>query len=576
MASNYKIGQQPQAQPMEQYPPFYDPQKQKEKQDLENAPMQLMNMFANAKGFEGASWQADEYTRLNQELGNKMKHILFSDYSPAAKQYAAAALLIDNLTGDMYNKRMSLNEYKVQEDEYDKQLAGYVAQKQIDTETAEMMRKINNGKNKKIYKKAIESGSGIPHPEQYFVPIINNSDNFYNPKFYQLKKEGSVNVSSGSAGDIRADLAGSSTSKNAGRGNISFEYYNEERYENDAATIFMQDLESPYGYLTKAKVYEDYISIISEELGSGSGEFEKERKKAEAILFSNAPKIYTDPEKTKLVTDLDIISDIYMGLKLDDVKAGERTIKKGEGEGVTYYFNFKEFADDNKELVLNKEEIELIENSSRTYNSATRTYEYKKRSALTLSLSFGNKVQYYTNQAITAQSNEDMAEFTTKGNALFNLRKGDLELIDSIMALNTDNTNSILANDFLNGIQQNKTLLQIANDKKMSIESTEILLPSAEELKKYIEKNNNKSYNDVLSWYYSQSILNVSVKTRRNTLNSGNNTNPLLLNTQNDDKIAMSFYLPLDLNIKADQQRTTIQFSSEIQKIFNALKEKEK
>ena len=70
MASNYKIGQQPQAQPMEQYPPFYDPQKQKEKQDLENAPMQLMNMFANAKGFEGASWQADEYTRLNQELGN--------------------------------------------------------------------------------------------------------------------------------------------------------------------------------------------------------------------------------------------------------------------------------------------------------------------------------------------------------------------------------------------------------------------------------------------------------------------------------------------------------------------------
>lgn len=575
MASNYKIGQQPQAQPMEQYPPFYDPQKQKEKQDLENAPMQLMNMFANAKGFEGASWQADEYTRLNQELGNKMKHILFSDYSPAAKQYAAAALLIDNLTGDMYNKRMSLNEYKVQEDEYDKLLTQYIAQKEIDPGTAEIMRKINNGKNKKIYENAKNNNLAIPHPETYLVPIINNSDNFYNKKFFQLKEQGIVSVSSGTGGTIQAELAGSSTSKNAGRGNISFEYFNEERYKNDAATIFMQDLESPYGYLTKARIYNDYISLINEEFKNTPEDLERERKIAEATLFGNAPKIYEDPEKTKLVTDLSTITDIYMGLKLDDVKTGERKIKKGE-QAVTYYFNFKEFADDNKELVLNKEEIELIENSSRTYNSATKSYEYKKRSALTLSLNFGNEVQDYTNQAITAQSNADMAEFTTKGNALFNLRKGNIELIDSIMVLNTDNTNSTLASDFLNGIQKNKTLIQIANDKNMSIESTEILLPSADELKKYIEANPKKSYDQVLSWYYSQAILNVSVKTKRNTLNSGNNTNNLLLNTQNDDKIAMSFYLPIDLNIKDNQQRTTIQFSSEIRDIFKAKKEKTK
>ena len=577
MASNYKIGQQPQAQPMEQYPPFYDPQKQKEKQDLENAPMQLMNMFANAKGFEGASWQADEYTRLNQELGNKMKHILFSDDSPAAKQYAAAALLIDNLTGDMNNKRMSLNEYKVQEDEYDKLLAEYVAQNKINGETAGMMIKINNGKNKKRYETAKESGLAIPHPEQYFVPIIHTSDNFYNQKLLELKKEKIANVSSGTAGDAKIELAGDSDNKNAGVGSTSFSYLSEDGYTNLAATVFMQDIDSPDGYRTKVKVYEDYISIISEELGSDSEEFEKERKKAEAILFSNTPKIYADPEKTKLVTDLSTIADISIGLNLEHVKAGKRKIEKGDEEGVTYYFNFEDFSNDNKELVFNEQEIENMENSYKTVNTATGKTEYKIRPALTLSLHLSNKVQNYTNQAITAQSNEDMAEFTRKGNALFNLRKVDPQLIDSIMVLNTANTNSTLATDFLNGIQKNKTLLQIANDKNMSIESTEILLPSADELQKYIDEHPGISYNEVLSWYHSQSILNVSVKTRRNTLNSGNSQTPLLLNTQNDDKIAMSFYLPIDLNIKDDQQRTTIQFSTDIKKIFNKkLKEQAK
>ena len=567
MASTYKIGQQPQPQPIQQYPPFYDPQKQKEKEDLENAPNQLMNIFANAKGFEGASWQADEYTNLNNELNAKMKHILFSDYSPAAKQYAAAALLIDNLTGDMYNKRMSLNEYKVQEDEYDKLLTQYTAQKEIDPGTAEIMRKINNGKNKNIYENAKNNNLAIPHPETYLVPIINNSDNFYNQKFFELKQGGTVTVSSGTGGTTQTELAGSSTSKNAGHGNISFSYLSEEKFENDAATIFMQDVESPRGYLTKARIYNDYISLINEEFKDKPEDFERERKNAEAILFSNAPKIYSDEEKTKLVTDLDIISDITMGLNLTHVKDGERDIK-----GKIYYFNFEEFTKNNKELVFNKEEIEAIENSYKTYNSTTGKTEYKKREALILNLMVGNKAQIYTNQVITAQSNEDMASFSKKGNALFNLNINNNELNASILELNTDNnvTNLNLVNLFFNGLTNDLTLPRIAAKNNMSIESTEILLLSADALKEYIENNPKKSYNDVLSYYYSQAILNVSVKTKTSTPSS------TILSSGSSDNRAESFYLPLDLNNKNNQQRTTIQFSSEIRDIFNGLKEKTK
>ena len=42
-------------------------------------------------------------------------------------------------------------------------------------------------------------------------------------------------VSSGTGGTTQTELAGSSTSKNAGHGNISFPYLNEEKYENAKA-----------------------------------------------------------------------------------------------------------------------------------------------------------------------------------------------------------------------------------------------------------------------------------------------------------------------------------------------------
>ena len=171
-----------------------------------------------------------------------------------------------------------------------------------------------------------------------------------------------------------------------------------------------------------------------------------------------------------------------------------------------------------------------------------------------------------------------MAHFSQKGNALFNLNINNNDLITSIVKLNIDNnvTNLGLVNLFSNGLIQNLTLPKIAALNNMSIESTEILLLSADALNEYIEEHPDKSYNEVLSYYYSQAILNVSVKTKRKTQNSGNNTNQPLLNTQTIETRAESFYLPLDLNIKNNQQRTTIQFSSEIGKIFKDLKEKTK
>lgn len=478
MGANYKIGQQPQAQPMEQYPPFYDPQKQKEKQDLENAPMQLMNMFANAKGFEGASWQMEEVTSLNNELNAKMKYILFSDYPPAAKQYAAAALLIDNISGEMYNKRVALSEFKAGEDDFTAKLNEAVKQRFISQEEAGKINFINMAQNKKNYE---ENGSKAQYkPYQFFS--LNNFDNYYGPKLQASKNESVVQISGLTTGNTQKDLTaeGAKPSTTAtsvitpGLGNASFTYYSVPKYEDDVADLYIDEFSISNNYMTKVNLYNDYIAAYEYENNTTLDDTKKEKIKKE--IFLNSPVILKDG---KILTDKDEISAVAFGLKPAEIKNGK---KVGE---TTYTFNYKEFADNNKDRFINKDEIQSMERIATTRSSKGETkVVYVPGYKLT-----GDDGIVYTNESIPAQQTIDTQDLMADAHQLFII---DYDRFENFEELN----NTAHAKKLINGFKTNKPASissALSTYGYISKTKSQLLYPSAGDLLAYTKSFKEKN-----------------------------------------------------------------------------------
>lgn len=484
MGANYKIGQQPQAQPMEQYPPFYDPQKQKEKQDLENAPMQLMNMFANAKGFEGASWQMVEVTNLNNELNAKMKHILFSDYPPAAKQYAAAALLIDNISGEMYNKRVALSEFKAGEDDFTAKLNEAVHQRFISQEEADKIRFINMARNKNNYE---ENGSKAQYePYQFFS--LNNFDNYYGPKLQASKNESVVQISGLTDGDTQKDLTapGAKPSRTAtstitpGLGNESFTYYSVPKYEDDVANLFIDEFSISNNYMSKVNLYNDYIEARKLE-NNNIDLKEEEKEKIKKEIFLNSPVILKDG---KILTDKDEISAVAFGLKPAEIKNG-----KIVGE-TTYTFNYKEFADTNKERFINKDEIKSMERIATTRSSGTGE-KPKVVYVPGYKVTGGKDGIVYTNESIPAQQTIDTQDLMADAHQLFII---DYDRFENFEELN----NTAHAKQLINAFKTNKNKpasisSALSTYGYISKTKSQLLYPSTGDLLTYINSFKEKN-----------------------------------------------------------------------------------
>ena len=497
MASTYKIGQQPQPQPIQQYPPFYDPQKQKEKEALENAPMQLMNMFANAKGFEGPSWQMEEVTALNNELNKKMKHILFSDYSPAAKQYAAAALLIDNISGEMYNKRVALSDFKTGEDEYTKLLNNAVQQKSISQDEADQLELINMTRNKKNYK---AKGSQARY-EPYLFSSLNNFDNYYLPKFLASKNESVVQISGQTTENTKKDLtaSGAQVVKTAtsittpGLGNESFTYYSLDKYEDDVADIFIDDFTIATGFMAKVNRYNDYIEAYEYEYGPVNDENKREEIKKR--FFLNSPVIQRDG---KIVTNKEEINAVVFGLKPEEIKKGK---KVGDYE---YTFNYEEFKKNNKERVINKDEIATMERIgvSKSSTGGQSKVEYVAPYHVT-----GSDGVLYTNRSITAQQTLDIRYLMGESLPLYII---DYSRLDNFEEFNDTEQ----ARTLLRGFEKHGSRTIADAFSKHAFKSTtkpEILFPSVDNLDALVETGKITTKEDAIDYMNSHAVIVTSI-----------------------------------------------------------------
>lgn len=549
MASTYKIGQQPQPQPIQQYPPFYDPQKQREKEALENAPNQLMNLFANAKGFEGPSWQMEEVTELNNLLNKKMKHILFSDYSPAAKQYAAAALLIDNISGEMYNKRAALTDFKIGEDKYTELLNNAVQQRSISQDEADQLELINMTRNKKNYK---EKGSQAQY-EPYLFSSLNNFDNFYGPKFIASKNDSAVQISGHTTGDTKKDLTASgaqvvttaTSTITPGSGNESFTYYSMTKFEDDVADIFIDDFTIGTGFMAKANRYNDYIEAYEYKYGPVNDENKKEKIKKQ--FFLNSPVIQRDG---KIVTNKEEIDAVVFGLKPEEIKKGK------EVGDYKYTFNYDEFKDNNKERVINKDEIETMERFARSSGSGGQP---KIVYVAPYDLTGTNDGVLYTNRAMTAQTTLDIQELIKNSHQLFNIDHKRFKNFDDLN--NTRQAMNIIDAFKRNGYDNITDALSELAYK--STTDPELLLPSLEDLRKEIKSGRITTQAQAKKYMNDNAVISMSIN---------------LINRKPDDKGDKSasrdvpLVVPVTLNKSTKSGRAAIEFSGDINTLINTLK----
>ena len=548
MASTYKIGQQPQPQPIQQYPPFYDPQKQKEKEDLENAPNQLMNIFANAKGFEGASWQMDEVTALNNELNKKMKHILFSDYSPAAKQYAAAALLIDNISGEMYNKRAALSDFKTGEDEYTKLLNNAVQQKSISQDEADQLELINMARNKKNYK---EKGSQARY-EPYLFSSLNNFDNYYGPKFLASKNESGAQISGQTTGDTKKDLTASgakvtttaTSTITPGLGNESFTYYSLDKYEDDVADIFIDDFTIKTGFMAKVNRYNDYMEAFEFEYGPVNDENKREEIKKR--FFLNSPVIQRDG---KIVTNKEEIDAVVFGLKPEEIKKGK------EVDGVNYTFNYDEFKDNNKERVINKDEIATMERFARSSGSGG---ERKIVHVPGYNITGTKDKVLYTNESITAQQTLEIRELMKNSLQLFTI---DYSRIDNFEELNNTPHEGAVIKAFSDNNYTNIVDAFLAHGYNTTTEP-ELLFPSVANIDALVKAGKITTKEDPIDYMNSHAVIATSI----NLINPPSNGNGDRSTSRN-----LSLTIPVIVGDSNSSGNTSMEFSQDIMDIIKTL-----
>lgn len=548
MASTYKIGQQPQPQPIQQYPPFYDPQKQKEKEDLENAPLQLMNMFANAKGFEGPSWQMDEVTNLNNQLNKKMKHILFSDYSPAAKQYAAAALLIDNISGEMYNKRAALTDFKIGEDEFTKSLNNAVQQKFISQDEADQLELINMTRNKKNYK---EKGSQAQY-EPYLFSSLNNFDNYYGPKFLASKNESGAQISGHTTGDTKKDLTvpGAKVTTTAtstitpGFANESFTYYSMTKFEDDVADIFIDDFTIGTGFMAKANRYNDYIEAYEYKYGSVNNENKKEKIKKQ--FFLNSPVIQRDG---KIVTNKEEIDAVVFGLKPEEIKNGK------EVGNYKYTFNYDEFKDNNKERVINKDEIATMERFARSSGSGgERKIVHVPGYGVT-----GTKDKVlYTNESITAQQTLEIRELMKNSLQLFTI---DYSRIDNFEELNNTPHEGAVIKAFSDNKFTNIVDAFAAHGYNTTTEP-ELLFPSVANLDALVKAGKITTKEDAIDYMNRHAVIAMSI----NLTNPPSNGNGDKSTSRN-----LALTIPVIVGDSTSSGNTSMEFSQDIRDIIKPL-----
>lgn len=544
MASTYKIGQQPQPQPIQQYPPFYDPQKQKEKEDLENAPNQLMNLFANAKGFEGPSWQMEEVAELNNLLNKKMKHILFSDYSPAAKQYAAAALLIDNISGEMYNKRAALTDFKIGEDKYTELLNNAVQQRSISQDEADQLELINMTRNKKNYK---AKGSQAQY-EPYLFSSLNNIDNYYGPKLIASKNESAAQISGHATGDTKKDLTvpGATVTTTAtstitpGFANESFTYYSMTKFEDDVADIFIDDFTIGTGFMAKVNRYNDYMEAYEFEYGSVTDENEREEIKKR--FFLNSPVILKDD---KIVTNKAEIDAVVFGLTPTEIKEG----KNG------YTFNYKEFKENNKERVINKDEIATMERFARSSGSGG---ERKIVHVPGYSITGTKDKVLYSNESITAQQTLEIRELMKNSLQLFTI---DYSRIDNFEELNnTPNEGAVIKvfsdNKYTNIVDA------FANRGYNTTTEPELLFPSVANLDALVEAGKITTQEDAIDYMNSHAVIATSV----NLINPSSNGNGDRSTSRN-----LSLTIPVIVGDSNSSGNTSMEFSQDIRDIIKKL-----